>query len=150
MFFGEPGPWFNKMEMDGDKTTIFHDIDGSVSEYPGAFLVKEDNWLLRHPDCIDIPDWRAAICSGHYAQVSPTHTLLLLPKHSHVWCQQPSFGRPVHKHLHANNSTLFSTFQELCLQNQTTLLSPVHTKNNNYKDISSSSSPLLSLSHKYQ
>ncbi|XP_023669607.2 cell migration-inducing and hyaluronan-binding protein [Paramormyrops kingsleyae] len=69
VFFGEPGPWFNKMQLDGDKTTIFHDIDGSVSEYPGAFLVKEDNWLLRHPDCIDVPDWRAAICSGHYAQV---------------------------------------------------------------------------------
>ncbi|TRY90280.1 hypothetical protein DNTS_025662 [Danionella cerebrum] len=69
VFFGEPGPWFNKMEMDGDKTTIFHDVDGSVSEYPGAFIVKEDNWLLRHPDCIDIPDWRAAICSGRYAQI---------------------------------------------------------------------------------
>ncbi|KAM3877484.1 cell migration-inducing and hyaluronan-binding protein [Diretmus argenteus] len=69
VFFGEPGPWFNKMQMDGDKTTIFHDIDGSVSEYPGAFLVKEDNWLLRHPDCIDVPDWRAAVCSGHYAQI---------------------------------------------------------------------------------
>ena len=69
VFFGEPGPWFSKMQMDGDKTTIFHDIDGSVSEYPGAFLVKEDNWLLRHPDCIDVPDWKAAICSGHYAQV---------------------------------------------------------------------------------
>ncbi|XP_075867464.1 cell migration-inducing and hyaluronan-binding protein [Nelusetta ayraudi] len=69
VFFGEPGPWFNDMQMDGDKTTIFHDIDGSVSEYPGAFLVKEDNWLLRHPDCIDVPDWKAAICSGHYAQI---------------------------------------------------------------------------------
>uniref|UniRef100_A0A8C9SS68 Cell migration inducing hyaluronidase 1 n=1 Tax=Scleropages formosus TaxID=113540 RepID=A0A8C9SS68_SCLFO len=69
VFFGEPGPWFNKMQMDGDKTTVFHDVDGSVSEYPGAFLVKEDNWLLRHPDCIDVPDWRAAICSGHYAQI---------------------------------------------------------------------------------
>ncbi|XP_053275095.1 cell migration-inducing and hyaluronan-binding protein [Pleuronectes platessa] len=69
VFFGEPGPWFNKMQMDGDKTTVFHDIDGSVSEYPGAFLVKEDNWLLRHPDCIDVPDWKAAICSGHYAQI---------------------------------------------------------------------------------
>uniref|UniRef100_A0A3B4F2S3 hyaluronoglucosaminidase n=1 Tax=Pundamilia nyererei TaxID=303518 RepID=A0A3B4F2S3_9CICH len=69
VFFGEPGPWFSKMQMDGDKTTIFHDIDGSVSEYPGAFLVKEDNWLLRHPDCIDVPDWKGAICSGHYAQV---------------------------------------------------------------------------------
>ncbi|XP_035984708.1 cell migration-inducing and hyaluronan-binding protein isoform X2 [Fundulus heteroclitus] len=69
LFFGEPGPWFNKMQMDGDKTTIFHDIDGSVSEYPGAFLVKDDNWLLRHPNCIDVPDWKAAICSGRYAQI---------------------------------------------------------------------------------
>uniref|UniRef100_A0A3P9J8H9 hyaluronoglucosaminidase n=1 Tax=Oryzias latipes TaxID=8090 RepID=A0A3P9J8H9_ORYLA len=69
VFFGEPGPWFSEMHMDGDKTTIFHDVDGSVSEYPGAFLVKEDNWLLRHPDCVDVPDWRAAICSGRYAQV---------------------------------------------------------------------------------
>lgn len=60
------------MQMDGDKTTVFHDVDGSVSEYPGAFLVKEDNWLLRHPDCIDVPDWKAAICSGRYAQVGRT------------------------------------------------------------------------------
>lgn len=77
MFFGEPGPWFNEMHMDGDKTTIFHDVDGSVSEYPGAFLVKEDNWLLRHPDCIDVPDWKAAICSGNFAQV--TLMVLLSP-----------------------------------------------------------------------
>ncbi|KAM4039272.1 cell migration-inducing and hyaluronan-binding protein isoform 1-T2 [Anomaloglossus baeobatrachus] len=69
VFFGEPGPWFSQMEMDGDKTTVFHDIDGSVSEYPGAFLVKEDNWLLRHPDCLDVPDWKGAICSGNYAQI---------------------------------------------------------------------------------
>ncbi|XP_063304977.1 cell migration-inducing and hyaluronan-binding protein [Pelobates fuscus] len=69
VFFGEPGPWFNQMDMDGDKTTVFHDVDGSVSEYPGAYLVKEDNWLLRHPDCIDIPDWKGAVCSGNYAQI---------------------------------------------------------------------------------
>uniref|UniRef100_A0A4W3GXB8 hyaluronoglucosaminidase n=1 Tax=Callorhinchus milii TaxID=7868 RepID=A0A4W3GXB8_CALMI len=69
VFFGEPGPWFHQMEMDGDKTTIFHDVDGSVSEYPGSYIVKHDNWLLRHSECIDVPDWRSAICSGHYAQV---------------------------------------------------------------------------------
>nr|XP_005989659.1 PREDICTED: cell migration-inducing and hyaluronan-binding protein [Latimeria chalumnae] len=69
VFFGEPGPWFNNMDKDGDKTTVFHDVDGSVCEYPGAYVVKEDNWLLRHPDCIDVPDWKGAICSGHYAQV---------------------------------------------------------------------------------
>ncbi|XP_059808562.1 cell migration-inducing and hyaluronan-binding protein [Hypanus sabinus] len=69
VFFGEPGPWFYHLDFDGDKTAILHDIDGSVSEYPGAYIVRQDNWLLRHPDCIDVPDWRSAICSGHYAQV---------------------------------------------------------------------------------
>ncbi|KAF7646040.1 hypothetical protein LDENG_00194740, partial [Lucifuga dentata] len=86
VFFGEPGPWFNKMQMDGDKTTILHDIDGSVSEYPGAFLVKEDNWLLRNPDCIDVPNWKAAICSGLYAQVyiqtrNPANLNMQMKKH---------------------------------------------------------------------
>uniref|UniRef100_A0A669PCX9 hyaluronoglucosaminidase n=1 Tax=Phasianus colchicus TaxID=9054 RepID=A0A669PCX9_PHACC len=69
VFFGEPGPWFNDLDMDGDKTSVFHDVDGSVSEYPGSYLIKEDNWLIKHPDCIDVPDWRGSICSGHYAQI---------------------------------------------------------------------------------
>lgn len=69
MFFGEPGPWFNQLDMDGDKTSLFHDVDGSVSEYPGSYLTKDDNWLVRHPECIHVPDWRGAICSGRYAQV---------------------------------------------------------------------------------
>ncbi|XP_054998814.1 cell migration-inducing and hyaluronan-binding protein isoform X1 [Sorex araneus] len=69
VFFGEPGPWFNQLDMDGDKTSVFHDVDGSVSEYPGSYLTKDDNWLVRHPDCVDVPDWRGAICSGHYAQM---------------------------------------------------------------------------------
>lgn len=65
--------------MDGDKTSVFHDVDGSVSEYPGSYLIKEDNWLIKHPDCIDVPDWRGSICSGHYAQVK----LLNLMYHYH-------------------------------------------------------------------
>ncbi|XP_063508505.1 cell migration-inducing and hyaluronan-binding protein isoform X1 [Pongo pygmaeus] len=69
VFFGEPGPWFNQLDMDGDKTSVFHDVDGSVSEYPGSYLTKNDNWLVRHPDCINVPDWRGAICSGRYAQM---------------------------------------------------------------------------------
>ena len=40
-----------------------------MSEYPGSYLTKDDNWLVRHPDCINVPDWRGAICSGRYAQV---------------------------------------------------------------------------------
>ncbi|XP_013929762.1 PREDICTED: cell migration-inducing and hyaluronan-binding protein-like [Thamnophis sirtalis] len=55
--------------MDGDKTSVFHDVDGSVSEYPGSYLIKEDNWLIKHRDCIEVPDWRGSICSGSYAQV---------------------------------------------------------------------------------
>ncbi|KAM4676367.1 cell migration-inducing and hyaluronan-binding protein isoform 1-T2 [Discoglossus pictus] len=110
VFFGEPGPWFNQLNMDGDKTTVFHDVDGSVSEYPGAFLVKEDNWLIRHPECIDVPDWKGAICSGNYAQIYiqarkpadaemkiikdeyPDHPLTLegaLGKHNHYQQYQP-------------------------------------------------------------
>lgn len=73
------------MQMDGDKTAVFHDIDGSVSEYPGAFLVKEDNWLLRHPDCIDVPDWKAAICSGHYAQVGQQVSELKITFTDEIW-----------------------------------------------------------------
>uniref|UniRef100_A0A8C6RD57 hyaluronoglucosaminidase n=1 Tax=Nannospalax galili TaxID=1026970 RepID=A0A8C6RD57_NANGA len=69
VFFGEPGPWFNQLDMDGDKTSVFHDVDGSVSEYPGSYLTKDDNWLVRHPDCINVPDWRGTICSGRYAQM---------------------------------------------------------------------------------
>ncbi|XP_072475327.1 cell migration-inducing and hyaluronan-binding protein [Notamacropus eugenii] len=69
VFFGEPGPWFNLLNMDGDKTSVFHDVDGSVSEYPGSYIIKEDNWLIKHPDCINVPDWRGAICSGRYAQI---------------------------------------------------------------------------------
>ncbi|ETE66717.1 hypothetical protein L345_07499, partial [Ophiophagus hannah] len=70
VFFGEPGPWFNGLDMDGDKTSVFHDVDGSVSEYPGSYLIKEDNWLIKHRDCIEVPDWRGSICSGRYAQVA--------------------------------------------------------------------------------
>ncbi|XP_074151347.1 cell migration-inducing and hyaluronan-binding protein [Sminthopsis crassicaudata] len=69
VFFGEPGPWFNLLNMDGDKTSVFHDIDGSVSEYPGSYIIKEDNWLIKHPECVNVPDWRGAICSGQYAQI---------------------------------------------------------------------------------
>lgn len=92
VFFGEPGPWFNQLDMDGDKTSVFHDIDGSVSEYPGSYLTKDDNWLLRHPDCIDVPDWRGAICSGHYAQVgipSPPMSAEFLPSFLFIFPPHP-------------------------------------------------------------
>lgn len=99
MFFGEPGPWFNQLDMDGDKTSVFHDVDGSVSEYPGSYLTKDDNWLVRHPDCINVPDWRGAICSGRYAQVgmppqafaySLTHSPIHMTRTQRAWCVSSS------------------------------------------------------------
>uniref|UniRef100_UPI00358FC834 cell migration-inducing and hyaluronan-binding protein isoform X2 n=1 Tax=Myxine glutinosa TaxID=7769 RepID=UPI00358FC834 len=69
VFFGEPGPWFRRVDEDGDKTAIFHDEDGSVTSFPGSFVLRHDNYLLRHPDCVDVPDWRATVCSGSYAQL---------------------------------------------------------------------------------
>lgn len=69
-FFGQPGQWFEGNDLDGDKNTIFHDLDGSVSGYPGSSVVRADNFLLRHPACTDMPGWNAAVCSARYAQVS--------------------------------------------------------------------------------
>ncbi|XP_054376016.2 inactive cell surface hyaluronidase CEMIP2 isoform X2 [Pongo abelii] len=69
VFFGKPGPWFEDCEMDGDKNSIFHDIDGSVTGYKDAYVGRMDNYLIRHPSCVNVTKWNAVICSGTYAQV---------------------------------------------------------------------------------
>lgn len=69
VFFGKPGPWFEDGELDGDKNSIFHDVDGSVTEYKDSYVGRMDNYLIRHPDCVDVPKWNGVICSGSYAQV---------------------------------------------------------------------------------
>ncbi|XP_005581976.1 cell surface hyaluronidase CEMIP2 isoform X2 [Macaca fascicularis] len=69
VFFGKPGPWFEDCELDGDKNSIFHDIDGSVTGYKDAYVGRMDNYLIRHPSCVNVTKWNAAICSGTYAQV---------------------------------------------------------------------------------
>ncbi|KAI2552846.1 cell migration inducing hyaluronidase 2 [Homo sapiens] len=69
VFFGKPGPWFEDCEMDGDKNSIFHDIDGSVTGYKDAYVGRMDNYLIRHPSCVNVSKWNAVICSGTYAQV---------------------------------------------------------------------------------
>uniref|UniRef100_A0AAR2KAV2 G8 domain-containing protein n=1 Tax=Pygocentrus nattereri TaxID=42514 RepID=A0AAR2KAV2_PYGNA len=68
-FFGRPGQWFEDNDLDGDKNSIFHDLDGSVSGYPDTYAVRADNYLVRHPDCVSMPQWNGCVCSGHYAQV---------------------------------------------------------------------------------
>ncbi|XP_036289705.1 cell surface hyaluronidase isoform X2 [Pipistrellus kuhlii] len=69
VFFGKPGPWFEDCELDGDKNSIFHDIDGSVTGYKDAYVGRIDNYLIRHPSCVNVTQWNAVICSGSYAQV---------------------------------------------------------------------------------
>lgn len=72
VFFGKPGPWFEDCELDGDKNSIFHDIDGSVTGYKDAYVGRMDNYLIRHPSCVNVTKWNAVVCSGTYAQVGPT------------------------------------------------------------------------------
>ncbi|XP_055128251.1 cell surface hyaluronidase CEMIP2 isoform X2 [Symphalangus syndactylus] len=69
VFFGKPGPWFEDCELDGDKNSIFHDVDGSVTGYKDAYVGRMDNYLIRHPSCVNVTKWNAVICSGTYAQV---------------------------------------------------------------------------------
>uniref|UniRef100_A0A2K5CX32 hyaluronoglucosaminidase n=1 Tax=Aotus nancymaae TaxID=37293 RepID=A0A2K5CX32_AOTNA len=68
VFFGKPGPWFEDCELDGDKNSIFHD-DGSVTGYKDAYVGRMDNYLIRHPSCVNVTTWNAVICNGTYAQV---------------------------------------------------------------------------------
>uniref|UniRef100_A0A8C4RLB9 Cell migration inducing hyaluronidase 2 n=1 Tax=Erpetoichthys calabaricus TaxID=27687 RepID=A0A8C4RLB9_ERPCA len=69
VFFGKAGPWFEENELDGDKNSLFHDLDGSVTGYEGVFVGRMDNDLIRHPDCINDTTWNAVICSGRYSQI---------------------------------------------------------------------------------
>ncbi|KAM8961420.1 cell surface hyaluronidase CEMIP2 [Pelodytes ibericus] len=68
-FFGQPGPWFEDGDLDGDKNCIFHDVDGSVSGYNDTYVARMDNYLVRHPGCVNATEWNGVICSGTYAQV---------------------------------------------------------------------------------
>lgn len=68
-FFGRPGEWFEQNDLDGDKTSIFHDLDGSISNYTDTYVARADNFLIRHPQCVDVPRWNGVVCSGKYSQV---------------------------------------------------------------------------------
>ncbi|XP_060618193.2 cell surface hyaluronidase CEMIP2 [Anolis sagrei] len=69
VFFGKPGPWFEEADLDGDKNSIFHDVDGSVTGYKDTYVGRMDNYLIRHPDCVNVTMWNGVVCSGTYAQV---------------------------------------------------------------------------------
>ncbi|XP_036382426.1 cell surface hyaluronidase [Megalops cyprinoides] len=69
VFFGKPGQWFEENELDGDKNSIFHDVDGSVTGYPDSYVGRLDNFLIRHPQCVNFTEWNGVVCSGRYSQV---------------------------------------------------------------------------------
>uniref|UniRef100_A0A8C7ZSG7 hyaluronoglucosaminidase n=1 Tax=Oryzias sinensis TaxID=183150 RepID=A0A8C7ZSG7_9TELE len=68
-FFGRPGQWFEGNDLDGDKNSIFHDVDGSVTGYPDTYAGRADNYLIQHPACVKLLQWNAVTCSGRYSQV---------------------------------------------------------------------------------
>uniref|UniRef100_A0A4W3GVJ4 hyaluronoglucosaminidase n=1 Tax=Callorhinchus milii TaxID=7868 RepID=A0A4W3GVJ4_CALMI len=69
VFFGKAGQWFGAIDLDGDKASIFHDLDGSVTGFPDTFVARADNYLIRHPGCLSVPRWNGVICGGKYAQL---------------------------------------------------------------------------------
>ncbi|XP_053933087.1 cell surface hyaluronidase-like isoform X4 [Cuculus canorus] len=69
VFFGRSGQWFGNNDDDGDKTSVFHDLDGSVTGYPDTFIGRADNYLLRHPGCLTVPRWNGVMCTGKFAQL---------------------------------------------------------------------------------
>ncbi|XP_035514547.1 cell surface hyaluronidase [Morone saxatilis] len=68
-FFGRPGQWFEENDLDGDKNSIFHDVDGSVTGYRDTYVGRADNYLIQHPTCVNMSQWSGVICSGRYSQV---------------------------------------------------------------------------------
>ncbi|XP_019623379.1 PREDICTED: transmembrane protein 2-like, partial [Branchiostoma belcheri] len=68
-FGGKDLAWFGTNDRDGDKTSVFHDADGSTSGYLDSYVVAKDNYLVRNPGCLEKPEWGGYVCSGNYAQL---------------------------------------------------------------------------------
>lgn len=77
-FFGRPGQWFEENDLDGDKISIFHDVDGSVTGFKDSYVGRADNYLIQHPGCVNVSQWSGVICSGRYSQVCHVRGLHLL------------------------------------------------------------------------
>ncbi|XP_035675909.1 cell surface hyaluronidase-like [Branchiostoma floridae] len=70
IFMGAAGlSGFGEHNLDGDKTNILHDMDGSLTGYPDSYLVGPDNYLVRNPGCVEKPDWIGLVCRGEYASL---------------------------------------------------------------------------------
>ncbi|XP_019627189.1 PREDICTED: cell migration-inducing and hyaluronan-binding protein-like [Branchiostoma belcheri] len=70
VFLGGRGlPYFGNNDLDGDKTNILHDLDGSTTGYPDSYIVGPDNYLVRNPGCVEKPEWHGVFCRGKFAQL---------------------------------------------------------------------------------
>lgn len=98
-FFGRPGQWFEENDLDGDKISIFHDVDGSVTGFKDSYVGRADNYLIQHPGCVNVSQWSGVICSGRYSQVCPVrglHLLLVVLSFGYKMCILPDPSAPPH------------------------------------------------------
>lgn len=42
-----------------------------MTGYKDTYVGRMDNYLIRHPNCVNVTKWNAVVCSGTYAQVGP-------------------------------------------------------------------------------
>ena len=51
-------------------TAAIHDLDGSASGVPGAYIVIDNGIANDNEACVMKPDWRAAVCKGDYGRLT--------------------------------------------------------------------------------
>jgi len=51
-------------------TEAIHDLDGSASGVPGAYIVIDNGIANDNDACVMKPDWRAAVCKGDYGRLT--------------------------------------------------------------------------------
>ena len=52
------------------KSAAFHDLDGSVTGIPGAYVVIDNGISADEDSCVMKPSWNAAICTGDMGRLS--------------------------------------------------------------------------------
>jgi len=65
--------WANDWAGSGAyKTAVFHDLDGSVSGIPGAYILVNDQWngIAIDKSCEIKPTWNAAVCKGDVGRLA--------------------------------------------------------------------------------
>ena len=64
LFFGMEGTEsFDTYDKDGDSTQVLFDQGGQLTGYPGSYIVRYDNWLMKTDDCEYNQEWNAAVCT---------------------------------------------------------------------------------------